>query len=73
MIDFISCTPDGSLIRLYDEHHMRPVCETNDIAELANAYLEYGIAPVVRGSASWFNAPWFNAREYTMKKVYEVV
>lgn len=39
MIDYISCTEDGSEIRLYDEHEMRPVCESNNVAELVNAYL----------------------------------
>lgn len=73
MIDYISCSEDGSLIQLYDEFHMRPVCESNSVVELASAYLKYGIAPEVMGSSSWFEAPFAEEREFTMKKVYEVV
>lgn len=73
MIDYISCTEDGSLIRLYDEFEMRPVCESNSVAELANAYLKYGIAPQVMGSSDWFEAPFATSRDHIMKKVYELI
>lgn len=73
MIDYISCTEDGSEIRLYDEHDMRPVCESNSVVELANAYLKYGIAPQVMGSSDWFDAPFAADRDHTMKKVYELI
>jgi hypothetical protein len=73
MIDYISCTEDGSTIRLYDSDEFRPVCESNDIAELANAYLKYGIATTVMGSSDWFEAPFSTAREHIMKKVYEII